>query len=182
MRKLSMAELNRISSGEYKEAVKMPVIVVLDNIRSLMNIGSIFRTADAFRIEAIYLCGITACPPHREIQKTALGATESVKWEYFASTKEAIAKLKVMQYLIVSIEQTTESIPLHKARFQAPLALVFGNELEGVSEDAIHLSDEVIEIPQFGTKHSLNVAVCGGIVIWQCYLKFQSSLTDHQGD
>lgn len=182
MRKLSMSELNRLSSGEYQQAAKMPVVVVLDNIRSLLNIGSFFRTADAFRIEAIYLCGITACPPHREIQKTALGATENVAWEYFATTTEALKKLREMKYFIASIEQTTESIQLNNAELKIPMAFIFGNEVDGVSDEIIQLSDKVIEIPQFGTKHSLNVAVCGGIVLWQCFLNFQSILSEYQGD
>lgn len=169
MRKLSMAELNRLSPAQFNEAPKLPLVVVLDDIRSLNNIGSFFRTADAFRIQAIYLCGITATPPHRDIHKTALGATESVEWQYFNKVEDALNNLKLQGYQIISIEQTTQSIPLSKLKIEKPVALVFGNEVDGVSDAALQQSDLAIEIPQLGTKHSLNVAVCGGIVIWHCF-------------
>ena len=169
MRKLSMSELNRPSLKEYKAREKRPVIVVLDNIRSLHNVGSIFRTADAFNLEAIFLCGITATPPHREIHRTALGATESVNWEYYPTSQAAVKKLKKKGYQIVVIEQTDNSIPLSKITLESgtQLALIFGNEITGVSEEALDYADVAIEIPQFGTKHSLNVAVSAGIVIWE---------------
>jgi 23S rRNA (guanosine2251-2'-O)-methyltransferase len=169
MRKLSTEELNRISPQDFSEAKKLPVIAVLDDIRSLNNIGSFFRSSDAFSIEALFLCGITACPPHREIQKTALGATETVRWEYFSTVSEAISKLKSEGFTIVCIEQTSDSIALWDFNPSLKSAVIFGNEVDGVSEDAVKLCDFAVEIPQSGTKHSLNVAVCGGIVLWHCY-------------
>lgn len=173
MRKLSMEELNRISSSEFKEMEKNKVIVILDNIRSMNNIGSVFRTADAFKLEAIYLCGITATPPHREIQKTALGATESVHWEYFESTTVAIEKVKKhVGGKVYAIEQVTGSISLqHFTPGSEPMALIFGNEVNGVSEEVLPLCDGCIEIPQFGTKHSFNVSVTAGIVLWDILSK-----------
>ena len=167
-RKLRNKELNRISIREFKSSKKYPIIIVLDNIRSLNNIGSVFRTADAFLIEAVYLCGITAKPPHREIQKTALGATESVKWKHFNSTNEAIKELKNNSYKIAAIEQTENSILLnnYSPNKNEKIALIFGNEVNGVEQEAINLSDLVIEIPQYGTKHSLNISVSVGILIW----------------
>jgi len=169
MRKLSMSELNRPSLEDYKARDKRPVVIVLDNIRSLHNVGSLFRTADAFNIEAIFLCGITATPPHREIHRTALGATESVAWEYYSTSLAAIKTLKKKGYQIVVIEQTDESIPLSKITFEseARLALVFGNEINGVSEEVLGYADVAVEIHQYGTKHSLNIAVSAGIVIWE---------------
>ncbi len=173
MRKLKNEELNRLSIENYKEAEKMPVVLVLDNIRSLNNIGSIFRTADAFRIESIFLCGISASPPHREIHKTALGATESVDWEYFKSVEEAVEKLKSKQYQILAIEQADNSILLNlfQPKKREKLALVFGNEVRGVEESIIGMADSCIEIPQSGTKHSFNVSVSVGIVLWDISLK-----------
>ena len=173
-RKLKNEELNRISIDEFKSASKTPIIIVLDNIRSLNNIGSVFRTADAFLIEAVYLCGITAKPPHREIQKTALGATESVKWKYFESTNEAIVELKKGGFKIASIEQSENSTMLndYSIRKDEKLAIIFGNEVKGVDQEAINLSEIVIEIPQYGTKHSLNISVSAGVVIWELYQKF----------
>lgn len=171
MKKLKLEELGRISVDEFKEADKLPVCLVLDNVRSLHNVGSAFRTADAFRIEKIYLTGITGTPPHREIHKTALGATESVAWEYAEKTEDALAKLKVHGYKIIAIEQTTESKSLNQ--FQPvvgeKICLVFGNEVNGVGDEAIALADAALEIPQHGTKHSLNVSVCLGIVAWEMY-------------
>jgi len=171
MRKLKNEELNRISADEYKKAEKMPLVIVLDNIRSLNNIGSVFRTADAFRVEKIYLCGITGKPPHREIHKTALGATESVDWEYQEKTNEAIVKLKNSKYKVVAIEQMESSINLsdYKPEPNEKLALIFGNEISGISEDIIKDIDLCIEIPQFGTKHSFNIAVSAGIVLWHLF-------------
>jgi len=174
MRKLANDELNRLNTEEYKKADKNPYVVVLDNIRSLNNIGSVFRTSDAFRVEAIYLCGITATPPHREIQKTALGATESVDWMYFSETKDAIKKLTAAGYKVYSVEQAEKSISLEKFQIkpQDKIALVFGHEVHGVSQEIVDLSDGCIEIPQFGTKHSLNISVSMGIVIWDIFNKY----------
>lgn len=173
MKKLSMDELNRLSVDEYKEAEKSPLVIILDNIRSLNNVGSAFRTADAFRISKIYLCGITGTPPHRDIQKTALGATESVDWEYAASTLDAVARLKKEGYEICALEQVDKSTLLHHFH-PAPTkkyALVFGNEVFGVEEEVILASDHVLEIPQMGTKHSLNISVSMGIAIWDVIAK-----------
>jgi 23S rRNA (guanosine2251-2'-O)-methyltransferase len=173
MKKLKLEELGRISVDEFKEASKLPLCLVLDNIRSLHNVGSAFRTADAFRLEKIFLTGITGTPPHREIQKTALGATESVDWVYVESTAEALKNLRAEGYKIIIIEQTTESISLHTFTPQpgTKYCLVFGNEVNGVSEEAIPFGDLAIEIPQNGTKHSLNVSVCMGIVLWEFFRK-----------
>jgi tRNA G18 (ribose-2'-O)-methylase SpoU len=171
MKKLKLEELGRISVDEFKDAEKIPVCILLDNVRSLHNVGSAFRTADAFRIEKIYLTGITGTPPHREIHKTALGATESVAWEYMENVADAVTKLKDEGYHIIAIEQTTESIALQQFEVnpQNRYCLVFGNEVNGVSEDVIALSNTAIEIPQHGTKHSLNVSVCLGVVVWDFY-------------
>ena len=168
MRKLKNSELNRIGVDEYKAAEKTPFIIVLDNIRSLNNIGSVFRTADGFRIEAIYLCGLTAQPPHREIQKTALGATESVPWKYFKETEEAITELKNKGYQVFAVEQTENShkLGLFTPNFSKKCAFIFGNEVKGVQQEAINLSDGCIEIPQYGTKHSFNISISVGIVLW----------------
>lgn len=171
MKKLLNKELNRLSIEEFREAAKHPVFVVLDNVRSLYNIGSLFRTCDAFLIEGIYLCGITATPPHREINKTALGATESVHWEYFKNTVDAIETLKQKQYKIIAVEQTSESTVLEKLEIQINIryALVFGHEIKGVQQSVIDMCDESIEIPQLGTKHSINIAVSAGIVLWEFF-------------
>jgi tRNA G18 (ribose-2'-O)-methylase SpoU len=167
-RKRSMEELNRMNIAEFKQSVKYPVVVVLDNVRSMNNIGSVFRTCDAFRVNKIYLCGITAQPPHKDIEKTALGATESVDWVYFDSTQEAINHLINDNYSVFAIEQAQESIMLNEfdAKDYEKLALIFGNEVMGVEQDVINLCYGCIEIPQFGTKHSLNISVCAGIVLW----------------
>ena len=166
-RKLKLDELNRVSVQEFKDQKKLPIIVVLDNIRSLNNVGSFFRTSDAFNIEAVYICGITAQPPHREIQKTALGATESVEWEYFETTEQALDRLKEKEFLIYAIEQTENSIYLQEFIYNFDkIALVFGNEVDGVGQNVINLSKKSIEIPQFGTKHSLNVSISHGVVLW----------------
>ncbi|HEY9115737.1 MAG TPA: TrmH family RNA methyltransferase [Bacteroidales bacterium] len=173
MKKLTTEELNRIGTEEYKNAEKKPVLIVLDNIRSLNNIGSIFRTADAFRIEGIYLCGITACPPHREIQKTALGATDSVDWKYFEKIEDAIADLKQNSYKILAAEQTDKSTKLNFfiPEKEEKYALVFGNEINGVSPFVVEFADFCIEIPQYGTKHSFNVTVSAGIILWDMLFK-----------
>jgi tRNA G18 (ribose-2'-O)-methylase SpoU len=163
-----MDELGRKSVADFKQAGKTPLIVVLDNIRSMHNVGSIFRTADAFLIESIYLCGFTPQPPHRDINKTALGATETVEWKYFNSTTEAVKQLKEAGYFIYAVEQAEGSIGLESCSFQNNKSvLVFGNEVEGVSDEVLDLCDACIEIPQLGSKHSLNVAVSAGIVMWK---------------
>lgn len=174
MRKLLNEELDRLSVDEYKEAEKVAVTIVLDNVRSQNNIGSVFRTADAFRMEAIFLCGITATPPHREIHKTALGATESVHWEYHENTATAISTLKGKGYKILSVEQTEGAVSLEKIELSEnqKYALVFGHEVRGVDQNVLDLSDQCIEIPQYGTKHSLNISVAAGIVIWEVSRKF----------
>ena len=175
MRKLNTEELNRISVPDFKNTEKTPLVIVLDNIRSLNNIGSVFRTADAFLVEKIYLCGITASPPNREIHKTALGATESVEWEYFTNTKLAVEKLKAEDYKILSVEQTENSTMLNDFYPQKDqkYAIVLGNEVKGVEQEIIDLSDMVIEIPQFGTKHSINISVANGIVVWDIFAKIR---------
>jgi len=164
-----MSELNRPNLADFKSRPKLPVVIVLDNIRSQHNVGSIFRTADAFNLEAIYLCGITATPPHREIHRTALGATESVEWRHFNSAIEAIDHLREKRYQVVAVEQTNQSIPLLEFNpiTGKHLALIFGNEVQGVSEEVLKITTQAIEIPQYGTKHSINVAVSAGIVIWE---------------
>ena len=169
MRKLSMDELHRISKEDFVRADKTPIIIVLDNIRSLSNVGAFFRTADAFRIEELFLCGITACPPHREIHKTALGADETVKWRYFETTEAACQQLKAEGYRIFAVEQVEGSSALQKFKFWAHTAYLLGNEVEGVSEEALPYCDGAIELPQEGTKHSLNVSVCAGIVMWEAF-------------
>ena len=164
--------MNRLSPDEFRAASKIPVIIVLDNIRSQNNTGSVFRTADAFRLEGIYLCGITATPPHREIHKTALGATESVNWTYFPETLRALGTLRNQGYILIGIEQTTTGQTLdhfHPEKGKK-YALIFGNEVNGLDETLIPRLDTCIEIPQFGTKHSLNVSVAAGIVIWHMFL------------
>lgn len=169
--KLSLDELNRLSVADYKEATKTPVIVVLDNLRSQNNIGSFFRTADAFRMEAIHLCGISATPPNKEIHKTALGATESVDWQYFSYTTDSVKWLKEQGYILLAIEQTRNSKLLDQWYPQPgkKYALIFGNEVKGVQQIIIDLCDASLEIPQAGTKHSLNVSVSAGIVLWEFF-------------
>ena len=174
MRKLKNEELNRIGVEEFKESAKIPVMLVMDNIRSQNNIGSIFRTADAFRLEGIYLCGITSTPPHREIHKTALGATESVSWEYFRQTRDAIVELKEKGYAILSVEQVEGAMMLDQMKLSPDqkYALVFGHEVRGVDQKIVDISDHCIEVPQFGTKHSLNISVAAGVVIWEMFKQF----------
>jgi tRNA G18 (ribose-2'-O)-methylase SpoU len=173
MRKLANEELNRKSLDEFKDSSKTPIIIVLDNVRSLNNVGSVFRTADAFLIEAIYLCGITGTPPNKEIQKTALGATESIAWKYTATTIEAVEELKQMGYFVCSVEQAESACMLNEfiPEKKQKIALIFGNEVKGVEQEVIDVSDQVIEIPQVGTKHSLNIAVSAGIVVWDLFRK-----------
>ena len=166
-----MEELNRPSVEDFKEAEKTPLVIVLDDVRSALNVGSAFRTADAFGCEEVILCGFTAQPPHREIMKTALGSTESVAWRHFSETKEALEALRTEGYVLVAVEQAEASIFLNDIDFEdtshKKYALIFGNEVEGVSEIAMKMADFVVEIPQFGTKHSLNIAVSVGIVSWE---------------
>ncbi len=195
MRKLKTIEMNRLSLEEFKEAEKLPLVVVLDDVRSLYNVGSVFRTADAFRVEAVYLCGITATPPHPEIHKTALGGEDSVDWRYFENTEDAVRELQSRGYYVYAIEQVEGSTKLQElfnskfkiqnskwadAQFgspasqqlsgpatRQPCAVIFGNEVKGVKQHVVDMSDGCLEIPQFGTKHSLNVSVTAGIVIWE---------------
>jgi tRNA G18 (ribose-2'-O)-methylase SpoU len=169
MRKLSISELNRPDAAIVRNSAKLPIVLVLDNIRSLSNIGSVFRTADAFRVERIVLCGISGQPPHREIHKTALGATETVAWTYYENVLDAVKMLKQSDYRIIAVEQTDKSQLLQNFVWPERTALVFGNEVDGVSEDVINSCNDAIEIPQSGSKHSLNVAVCAGIVCWHYY-------------
>ena len=169
MRKLKNSELGRLNVEEFKQTSKIPLVVVLDNIRSLNNIGSVFRTSDAFLIEKIYLCGITAKPPHKDIHKTALGATDSVEWEYVEDTLELVEKLKEEKIKVLAIEQAEKSTMLQDFSIiqNQKYAVIFGNEVKGVQQKVVSESDYCIEIPQFGTKHSLNVSVCAGIVMWE---------------
>jgi len=169
MRKLRTTELNRLSIQEFKKAEKTPVIIVLDNVRSLLNVGSLFRTSDAFRFAKILLCGITPIP-NKEMAKTALGATESVDWEHYENTTDAISALKKQGFELWGIEQTDSSLLLSEVEeTNYPVAVVLGNEVKGVSLEALKLCDKIIEIPQLGTKHSLNVSVCGGILAWELF-------------
>lgn len=176
MEKIKNEDLGQKSVNEFKMAAKTPVTLVLDNVRSALNVGSVFRTADAFLLEAIYLCGITAQPPNKEIFKSALGATETVAWQYFADTTDAIQILKKNGYTVICIEQAKGSISLREfyPLPAAKLALIFGHEVNGVQQSVINMSDGCIEIPQAGTKHSLNIAVCSGIVIWDIYNKIHN--------
>lgn len=175
MRKLKITELNRISAEEFKQAEKLPLVVVLDNIRSLHNIGSVFRTSDAFRIECIYLCGITACPPHPEMHKTALGAEFTVSWKYVEDAVQAVDSLRAEGYTVYSVEQAEGSTMLDRLELEPgrKYAVVMGNEVKGVQQEVIDHSDGCIEIPQYGTKHSLNVSVTAGIVIWDLFKKLR---------
>lgn len=175
MRKLKNSELDRMSVEGFKSVAKTPLIIVLDNIRSLNNIGSVFRTSDAFLVEKIYLCGITATPPHKDIHKTALGSTETVAWEYAEDTLELVKKLKSDGVTVCSIEQAENATMLNDftPEQQTTYALVFGNEVKGVSQNVVSASDMVIEIPQFGTKHSLNISVSAGVVIWDVFSKLK---------
>ena len=176
MRKLQNSELDRLNVEEFKKAENIPVVNILDNIRSLNNIGSVFRTADAFLVKKIYLCGITATPPHKDIRKTALGATESVEWEYREHTLELVEELKVQGIQTVAVEQAENTVMLQEfspIRSQE-LALIFGNEVKGVSQEVVSACDSVLEIPQFGTKHSLNISVSAGVVVWDVWSKLNA--------
>ena len=170
MRKLKITELKRLSPEDFKQTEKIPVTIVLDNVRSLHNVGSVFRTSDAFLIEAIYLCGITATPPQAEIHKTALGAENTVEWQYFENTLDAVRLLKQKSYHILAVEQAENSIPLGEFQLENHrYAVIFGNEVKGIEQEVMDICDACIEIPQFGTKHSLNVSVAAGIVIWEIF-------------
>ena len=173
MRKLKIEELNRVDVATFQAQDKIPVVVVCDNIRSMYNVGSIFRTCDAFAVEKVYLCGITAKPPHKEIRKTALGATESVEWEYVADAKNLIMQLIENQYVPIAIEQVDHPMKLDDFQVDTDkkYVLIFGNEVKGVSQEVVNASDTVLEIPQFGTKHSLNISVSAGVVVWDLWSK-----------
>jgi len=175
MRKLLNEELERLSPNEFKDADKLPLIVILDNVRSLNNIGSVFRTCDAFRLEEILLCGISATPPNKEIHKTALGATESVTWQYFESTMDALSYVRSRGYILLAIEQVEEAAMLDKMDINSKsgYGLVFGHEIRGVDQEVVNACDGCIEIPQSGTKHSLNISVAAGIVLWEFYRKMK---------
>ena len=178
MRKLTMPELNRLSVNEYRDADKTPIIIVLDNIRSMENVGAFFRTADAFRIKALYLCGITAQPPHREIHKTALGAEDSVDWMYFKTTQEACEMLHANGYRIFAVEQVEDSIKLDEFKAPEKSAYIFGNEVDGVDDFVLPYCEQAVEIPQEGTKHSLNVSVSGGIVMYNIFKDLKNKKND----
>ena len=165
--KITLERLNRLSEEEYAESQKFPLVIVLDNIRSAHNVGSLFRTCDALNVEKILLCGYTPTPPHKEITKTALGSASTVRWEYYQDAPTALSVLKDKGYTIASLEQTTKSIMIQTVRIQGPIALVLGNEVDGVSQIALELSDMILEIPQYGTKHSFNVSIAGGIALWE---------------
>jgi tRNA G18 (ribose-2'-O)-methylase SpoU len=173
MRKIRNDELGRKHPEEFRKAIKRPVIAVLDNVRSLNNVGSVFRSADAFLCEAVYLCGITGTPPHREIHKTALGAEETVEWRYFEDTTAAVISLKESGYRIIAVEQAENCVALDRFDFHTgeKTAFVFGHEVDGVSDSVLDLLDEALEIPQFGSKHSINISVCAGIVLWEHFRK-----------
>ncbi len=180
MRKRLNSELNRLSVNDFKNTDKHEIVIILDDIRSLNNIGSVFRTADAFLIKAVHLCGISAKPPHREIHKTALGATESVDWVYFKTTTESINQLKKDGFKIYAVEQVEQSISLENLDIKTheKIAVIFGNEVKGVSEDTLKAVDACIEIPQFGTKHSLNISVSAGIVLWELFKKLSKNSSE----
>jgi tRNA G18 (ribose-2'-O)-methylase SpoU len=175
MRKLKITELNRLTVDEFKQADKLPLVVVLDEVRSLHNIGSVFRTSDAFLVNCIYLCGITATPPHPEMHKTALGAEDSVEWHYFPKTEDALQQLKNEGFVVLSVEQAKNSLSLTSLQLDADkkYAIVLGNEVKGVQQQVVDMSDGCVELPQYGTKHSLNVSVTAGIVIWDFYKQMQ---------
>lgn len=175
MRKLKNSELNRLNIDEYQASAKTPITVILDNVRSCNNVGSVFRTSDAFLIEKLYLCGITATPPNNEIRKTALDAEKSVPWEYFENTEIVVKNLQEKGYLVYAIEQVEESIYLSEFVFpeKMKVAVIFGNEIKGVQQSIVNICHGCIEIPQYGIKHSLNISVCAGIVLWELFNKFK---------
>jgi 23S rRNA (guanosine2251-2'-O)-methyltransferase len=172
MKKLKNKDLQRINIEEFKNAEKTPITIVLDNVRSALNVGSVFRTSDAFLIENIILCGITACPPNKDIRKAALGSTDSVKWEYSEDTSEAVKRLMEKGYYVVGVEQANKATMLNNFKLpKKPIAIIMGNEVNGVAQEVIDICNQVIEIPQFGTKHSLNISVTTGIVVWDLWKK-----------
>ncbi len=171
MKKTANNELNRLSNEAFKAVEKNKVVVVLDNIRSHHNVGSVFRTADAFLVEAIYLCGYTPLPPHRDIQKTALGATDTVEWKYFSTTLQAVQHAKTLGYQVAAIEQATPKTELQDFKPASKVALIFGSEVGGVDDAVLAAADVCVEVPQFGTKHSLNISVCAGVVLWDLFTK-----------
>lgn len=179
MRKLTVEDLNRIDVETFRQAEKLPLVMVLDNIRSLHNVGSVLRTADAFRIEAVYMCGITATPPSAEIHKTALGAEDSVCWRYYADTMDAVHELQAVGYVVLAVEQVEGSLKLGQFSFDRSrkYALVMGNEVKGVRQDVVDQADQALEIPQYGTKHSMNVSVTAGIVMWEVDRQFKEMPT-----
>jgi tRNA G18 (ribose-2'-O)-methylase SpoU len=176
MKKLKITEMNRLSAEEFKEEKKTPLVVILDNVRSLHNVGSVFRTADAFLVETVYLCGITSTPPHAEIHKTALGAENTVEWKYFEDTHLAVNELKAKGYCVMAIEQAAGSTLLNDLQLDKTIkyAVILGNEVKGVQQSVVDVCHGCIEIPQFGTKHSLNVSVTGGIIIWEFFKKMKN--------
>jgi len=178
MKKKSLQALNRLTVEEFKQTEKVPIVLLLDNVRSALNVGSAFRTADAFALEQVVLCGITATPPHREILKTAIGATQSVDWQHFENTMEAVNYYLKNGYTVLSIEQTEGSTPLSdfKVDLNQKYVVILGNEVKGVAQEVVDASDYCIEIPQFGTKHSLNVSVCAGVVIWDLFKQMSGKL------
>lgn len=179
MKKLKNEELNRLSPSTFKSSLKTSLVIVLDNVRSALNVGSIFRTSDAFLLEKIYLCGITAVPPHKDILKSALGATETVTWSYFEKTTDALNELKKNGFRLLAIEQAAESISLLDFKLEQEgvkpykTAIIFGHEVNGIDPEALKICDGCIEVPQYGTKHSLNIAVCAGIVVWDLFVKLK---------
>ena len=181
MRKLKTIEMQRLTVEEFQQADKLPLVIVLDDVRSLYNVGSVFRTGDAFRVEAVYLCGITACPPHPEIHKTALGGEDSVRWQYFATAQEAVTSLQQDGFFVYAIEQVEGSTKLQNLSLKPErrYAVVLGNEVKGVHQEVVDMCDGCLEIPQFGTKHSLNVSVATGIVAWQFVVSHLLSPTSH---
>lgn len=176
MKKLKITEMNRLTPEEFKSTSKLPLVVVLDNVRSLHNVGSVFRTGDAFLVEAVYLCGISCTPPHAEIHKTALGAEDTVEWQYFSDTLQAVAQLKADGYTVLAIEQAVGSTMLPDLKLDPSLkyAVILGNEVKGVQQSVVDRCDGCVEIPQFGTKHSLNVSVTAGVIIWEFFRKIQN--------
>ena len=178
MRKLTVEDLNRIDIETFKKSDKLPLVMILDNVRSLHNVGSVLRTADAFRIEAVYMCGITATPPSAEIHKTALGAEDSVQWYYYADTLDAVHQLQAEGYVVLAVEQVEGSLKLGQFDFDASkrYALVMGNEVKGVRQDVVDAADQALEIPQYGTKHSMNVSVTAGIVMWEVDRQLKETL------
>ena len=175
MKKIKNSELNRKSILDFKKSKKTPIIIILENIRSAHNVGSVFRNSDAFLIKSIILCGITPCPPNKQINKTALGATNSIEWNYYKNSKTIIQKLKKQVYLIIAVEQVKNSTKLQdfKINKNKKIVLIFGNEINGIKQESINMCDEIIEIPQYGTKHSFNISVCSGIILWEIYKKMK---------